>query len=258
MSRQISLNEFISHSSYSDQADLKKLLFIYCALEKYLSRSGLMLDQVRILEVACGKGGITFPLASLGCQVTAFDVDETSVSFLRNEAKRKLFSNLDIHLANAYDFDDDQHYHVVIASEVFEHVLYPEKMLENIKNRMENDSLLVVTIPNGYGPWETKNRLDIRNYLSKWNALRGFLGKPPYVFASGPDHCQFYTKERFLKMFDSSSFTLIDSANSDSISAISHYFRQNAFLSKLDTRIADLLPDWLASGWYFAYEFRRL
>jgi SAM-dependent methyltransferase len=249
-----SLGEFLSCSFYTDQADLKKLKFIYSALNNYVLRTGLKLEHLRILEVACGKGGITLPLASLGCSVTAFDVDQAAVSFLKKQAKNSFLPNLKIHLANAYDFDDGCHYHVVIASEVFEHVLYPELMLANIKNLMEQSSLLIATIPNGFGPYELKNRIDIRTYLSRWNLLRRFMGKPPYVYASGPDHCQFYTKRRFLGMILSSEFVLLGSANSDSIMAISRYLRANSLLGRLDIKLAELLPDWLASGWYFEFE----
>lgn len=75
--------------------------------------------------------GISLSLACLGCTVTAFDVDQAGVSILKKKAKNRLLPKVIKHLANAYDSDDGCHYLVVIATEVFGHVLYPDLMLAN-------------------------------------------------------------------------------------------------------------------------------
>jgi SAM-dependent methyltransferase len=251
------VEDFISATPYTEPVNIKKLRFIFSALDRYATTNGKEFKELHVLEVACGRGGITLALASLGCQVKGFDIDEEAVKYLQGQMNQRRAGNVSLAVANGYTFDDGEVYDIVIASEVFEHVLEPSRLAGNITKRMMGGSFLVVTTPNGYGPWELKNRIDIRTYLKNWNALRRVLRKKPYLKGSGPGHCQFYTRGRLLDLFSAFSLSLIDFAKSDSFLAMSSALRKNIFLGELDTRIADLLPYWLASGWYFVFQLQR-
>ena len=63
------LDTFIASTNYTDPVDIKKLKFIFSAIERYAHLRSKQFEDLRVLEVGCGRGGITFPLASLGCQV---------------------------------------------------------------------------------------------------------------------------------------------------------------------------------------------
>jgi SAM-dependent methyltransferase len=171
--------------------------------------------------------------------------------------KQRRVANLSATVSNGYTFDDGKVYDIVVASEVFEHVLEPSRLAQNITRRMREGSDLVVTTPNGYGPWELKNRIDILTYLRRSNSLRRLLAKRPYIKGSGPDHCQFYTKRRLLELLSTFSLTLVDFAKSDSFLTIFPLVRRNNLLGRLDTKLADILPYWLASGWHFVFRLQR-
>jgi 2-polyprenyl-3-methyl-5-hydroxy-6-metoxy-1,4-benzoquinol methylase len=258
MPTQRRLAEFISASAYTDPVDIKKLRFIYGALEKYVRSSGKSFEDLHVLEVACGTGEITLSLASLCCQVTAFDIDQKAVEYLQARIEDRKISNLTVTVDDGCTFDDGRVYDIVVASEVFEHVLEPARLAGSITRRMGRGSYLVVTTPNGYGPWELKNRIDVRSHMRKWNALRRLLGKTPYVRGAGADHCQFYMRRDLVSLFASFSLTLIDFAKSDSFLAIFRPLRRNHLLQSADTRLADTMPYWLASGWYFVFELTGL
>jgi len=249
------LSDFVSASIYTKHVDQKKLRFIFSALTRYAASRGTSLERLRVLEIACGDGGITLPLASLGCRVTAFDIDAEAVGRLRARIDRKEIRNVTLSVDNGFTFDDGHVYDVIIASEVFEHVLEPSRLAENIMRRMMPGSYLVVTTPNGYGPYEMKNRLDIRTHLRKWDSLRRLIGKPPYVKGNGADHCQYYTKEQLLGMFSRFNLKLIDFAKSDSLLTV--FGGRNTVLGKMDIKLADWAPHWLASGWYLVFEAER-
>jgi len=257
MQEQSTLSSFTSATTYTDPVDFKKLRFIYSAIEKYASSKGKEFEKLRILETACGRGGITFPLASLSCEVTAFDIDGNAVEFLQAQINERRVGNLTVTVNDGYTFDDGKDYDIVVASEVFEHVLEPSKLAGNITRRMMEGSFLIVTTPNGYGPWELKNRIDIRAHLRKWNTLRHLLGKPPYVKGTGSDHCQFYTKGRLLNLLSTFSLKLIGFAKSDSFLTIFPQLRKSVLLGNIDIKLADILPYWFASGWYFIFELQR-
>lgn len=225
---------------------------------KYANIKKKDVKDLRILEVGCGKGGITFPLVSLGCKVRAFDIDETSVAYVRSQIVTNKIKNLTVTVESGYTFDDGNTYDIVIASEVFEHVLKPSMLAENITKRMNEGSYLIVTIPNGYGPWELVNRINPIQLFKKMNWLRGLFGKSLYIKGSGPDHCQFYTKNRLIKLFSDFSLEPIGLAASDSFCAIFSLVQlRSVTLENIDTKLADILPYCFASGWYFNFEMKK-
>ena len=248
---------FVASTKYTRAVDIKKLKFIYLAIERYANRKSKELTDLNILEVGCGPGGITFPLTSLGCQVRAFDIGEESLKFIKSKIERSNIKNLTVTLDNGYTFNDGKTYDIVIASEVFEHVLEPSKLAANITKRMTEGSYLIITTPNGYGPWEMKNYLNPINHLKRWNFLRRQFGKSPYVFGNGKDHCQFYTKKRLTNLFSEISLKLIRFIKSDSLLTFFPLLTSINFIGKFDTKLADILPYQFASGWYFVFEMEN-
>jgi 2-polyprenyl-3-methyl-5-hydroxy-6-metoxy-1,4-benzoquinol methylase len=247
------IDTFISNSSYLAPVDRKKLDFIFSAITSYAVYNKKKIKSLNILEVGCGAGGITIPLVSLGCHVRAIDLDQDVISYIQSVAAEKNFQNLVVTVDDGCKFVDNQFYDIVIVSEVFEHVLRPFELAKNIKKRMVKGSRMIVTTPNGYGPWEWLNRINVILYLKKWNVLRRYFGKPLYIKESGVDHCQFYTQRQLINMFSSLEFKLVTHANSDFILSIFGQLRNNSFLGKLDVTIADNLPAWAVSGWYFVF-----
>ncbi len=241
-----------SHLAYRPY-ERKKLRFILSAIENYARQHAKQLAEVSVLEVGCGQGGVALPIASLGCPVTAFDVDPDEVAVLNSRAK-ELGLNLSATVDNGLDYSDGRTYDIVIASEVFEHITHPPALVTNIARHMHEASRLVVTVPNGYGPWQTLDRLNIRTRIRKSNLLRRLLRKPLYVRQEGRDHCQFYTKTRLTRIFVDQSLRLIAFGKSNSIFSISPRLSANQSLGEFDARVTDYLPYWMASGWYFVFE----
>lgn len=250
-------DRFLSASPYTEPVDVKKLKFVYAAIERFARSRGRRMDSLEILEVACDEGWITLPLATLGGRVTAFDINEKAIEILRAEIERRNIRNLAITVGDGNTFDDGKTYDVVVASEVFEHVTDPERFAASVVRRLKEDGCLIVTVPNGYGPWENKNRLDPRLQLRKSNALRRMLGKPPYVAGTGIDHCQFYTKQRILGLLATHSLRPTAFGRSDSFLTVFRPLRRSRILGAIDGKLADFLPAACASGWYFVFEKRR-
>lgn len=254
-SEQIEWASSVSHLACRPY-ERKKLRFILSAAAEYARSREMELGDVTVLEIGCGRGGVALPVARLGCCVTAFDVDAEEVAALKARAA-ELGVKVDARTADGLDYSDGRTYDLIIASEVFEHVADPPRLVENIARHMRPGSRLVVTVPNGYGPWQTLDRLSIRTRVRKSNLLRRLLGKPLYVKQPGRDHCQFYTKGRLMRLFEQRGFRLLDFGTSNSIFSISPRLSANQFLGELDVRITDHLPYWMASGWYFLFEKRE-
>jgi 2-polyprenyl-3-methyl-5-hydroxy-6-metoxy-1,4-benzoquinol methylase len=248
------LRSYLEASPYFEPVDLKKLRFIYSAIGRHAGRTGRQKKELNVLEVACGEGGITLAVASLGCSVKAFDIDEQDVSALRAEIESRGHGNVTVTAADALEFDDGEKYDVVIASEIIEHVLDPARLAAALKNSTSPGGIIILTTPNGFGPWELKNALSPYRWARRWNWLRRRLGKEGYVRGTAKDHCQRFSKRNLIDMFSELSMNMIDFAKTDGIISIVRPLRRSSFWGGVDTRMADVLPYWLSSGFFLVFE----
>ncbi len=122
----------------------KRLDFVVGVISRY--------RPARVLDMGCGTGAnLTALLAARfpGTQFVGVDSDEASIAFARRE---NLHGNAryvpETEAGSLGTFD------LVIASEVIEHVEDPNALLDFLKSRLIAGGKIVLTLPNGYGPFE--------------------------------------------------------------------------------------------------------
>src|SRR5512134_2992591 len=103
----VTFQDFAAASPYTDPVDRKKLLFVYRAVEDLAAERRVPASELSILEVACGVGGITLPLAKLGARVRALDIDRDDVARLTARARELRLDNLTAAVEDAYTFRHD-------------------------------------------------------------------------------------------------------------------------------------------------------
>lgn len=246
-------DRFLSATVYSHPVDRKKLRFIYSAVEQYCRERQRQAEELDVLEIACGVGGIALPLASLGGRVRALDIHLGDVVELERGAERLGFDNITATVEDVFEFDDERRYDVIVASEMFEHIREPERLAAIVARHTTPGGLLIVTTPNGYGPWEMMNSLKL--VPRRWNWLRRLLGKEAHD-GEGREHEQRYTRGRLLKLFSREGFEATAFSNSDFIFTILPPLRRSRFFGAIDTRLGDIVPYWMASGWYMAFRMK--
>jgi 2-polyprenyl-3-methyl-5-hydroxy-6-metoxy-1,4-benzoquinol methylase len=216
-------------TTYTRPVDIKKLAFIH----QHLGEA----DARKVLELGCGAGPIAMSLVANNYQVKAIDVSAQAVEVARTHG-------VDAQVGDAATFNDGAPYDAVILADVLAEVLVPERLLANAAINLCRGGLLLLSTPNGYGWFELKqNHLNPKAYLRRSNAIRRLLGLEPYVRRDGRRN-QWFTQDQVLNMAKAAGFELVNQQNSDFISG-----------SPRDIRLADKLPSWAVSGWYFA--FRR-
>src|SRR5262249_5354340 len=217
-------------AEYTRPVDLKKMAFI--------NRHLAPLRPCSILELGCGHGLISQNLHD--CDFVGVEIDEREAEIARAKG-------LDVRVGHAGRYDVGREFDVVIASEVIEHMLEPQSLLENAARHLRPGGILLLTTPNGYGYYELSERHLNPKYLNRSNnLLRRLLGKTLYQRGDSFDHCQWFTMGRLLKMTRNAGFSLIEQENSDFITG-----------SERDIRLASKLPYWLVSGWYFAFRYEN-
>jgi len=235
---------------YTHAVDLKKLRYILGAVCDAADQFDIPVARVRVLEVGCGVGGVALPVAALGACVTGVDLDEPDLTTLRTAARAAAL-DVDVACADATNYRVSTDVHVAIASEVFEHLAVPQPLAAALSSQVRPGGRLIVTTPNGYGPWEICR--SIRLAPRRWNWLRRLFGRSGHE-ARGREHEQRYTRARLVRMMEISGFRLLEAHNSDFVLTVSRRLRANRWFGALDCKLADLVPHWMASGWYLTFE----
>lgn len=240
----IDFAQFRSLSKYERKVDIKKLRFIYDAVCAYAADRAVDPAALKILEVGCGDGSITLPLSRLGGTVRAFDLDENLVHGVKRSIAERGITNITVNRDDAYTFDaNDVKYDVIVISEVLEHTDQPADIVSKLRTHLAPRGILIATVPNGYGPWELKNKF---LKLAKLNTTKDK--------ECGHHHVQFFTFGSFTRMLNEHDLLLVGFAKSDVLSGLSYCASKNGVVAGIDLALADLSPLWLASGWYFVFK----
>jgi len=176
-----------------------------------LETGGLYPGKHSLLEVGCGIGNICLPLAGLGYNVKAIDIDEVSTGI---SARRNIFDNLCVQTLAVED-EDVAAYDAVILTEVLEHLPSADAFFENIVKRMRTGSWMILTIPNGRGICELLLRPGyyLKSHgkcLNMIKAIRRILGTRELTTANvQTPHLQFFTWKRINKLFERNPVRLV-------------------------------------------------
>jgi SAM-dependent methyltransferase len=241
-----------------------------------------------VLDFGCGTGShLLFPLAVDGDRFHGVDVHEPTIRAA--EAMNRL-SNVTFSCETAEQLvARGAHFDVIICSEVLEHLHDPAAVLAAFGRMLPPGGALLVTVPNGFGPYENLKRLEkrldaagIERFIdyAKWPGRyvawrldgRGVPPRPGTAAARcGSDgngvgflnfesgHVQFYTLDVLQSLFTSAGFALEEARGRSFICGPYLGFFLNvlarlpggkAFFT-LNNRLADILPLSFASDWMF-------
>lgn len=213
----VSFQDFVAASPYTDPVDKKKLLFVYRAVEDFAAERRVAASDLSMLDVASGAGGITLPLARLGARVRAISADRAGVDHLVQRARELgLDRRLTAGVEDVCTFRHDARYDVIVASDVMEPAHESDAVLDNVVRHLVPDGLVIATTPNDYGP------------SRRWH----------------------YSREKMFAIFHRHGLNVQRFMNSGFIFTRSKHMRAHRTLGAFDADFANLVPHWMASGWY--------
>jgi 2-polyprenyl-3-methyl-5-hydroxy-6-metoxy-1,4-benzoquinol methylase len=240
-----------------------------------IARRGGDPARVHVLDLGCGTGQVSIPLAALGINVLGIDLDLRSV-----EAARRWnpFRTATFECADAEAVEVDRQYDLVICTQMLDHVSRPEKVCRAAVASLRDDGVLVVGISNGYGPYEVSKRVKaaagvVLGKLGVAGILRllGSMFAPlwrrseswqrltanPFTYSRSP-HIHKYTLRTLteclgkagLERLEVHKYTLLLPAYPLSILFFALPYRVAKAVEALDLWLAEHVPACCSSNWY--------
>jgi 2-polyprenyl-3-methyl-5-hydroxy-6-metoxy-1,4-benzoquinol methylase len=214
---------------------------------------------LRVLDVGCGNGSqLALPLAMRdGFQLTGIDPDNRSIEHARKLASQS--PNVTFERGRVEDLSEAHKFDVVILSEVLEHLERPAEMLAAGVSRMNDEGILIVTVPNGFGEFEIDSWIFRRLRLQKIvDAMAEKREVPSATDNQESGHIQFFTRRRLRQLFKAAGLSVFREGAGSFLAGpiVGHFLGRSSRLIDWNARVTDGLPFILASGWYFALRRR--
>jgi 2-polyprenyl-3-methyl-5-hydroxy-6-metoxy-1,4-benzoquinol methylase len=101
----------------------------------------------RVLEIGAGPGSITRCLRdNSGCRITAIEIDKDAIERLSSLCERVHQCDLNERAWDSVLLQEDK-FEVIVAADVLEHLYNPWAVLETIKNLVDKNGYIVVSLP---------------------------------------------------------------------------------------------------------------
>jgi len=213
----------------------------------------------RVLDVGCGTGvNLTELLAQQFPQshFTGIDSDATSIAFAKSNCKAK-----NVQYLIQSDALDLGHFDLVIASEVIEHVEDPVGFLQFLRSSLTSTGFVVLTLPNGYGPYELASLVETLMHLTGvyWilRALKRVLIHKPAVLATVDTlaispHINFFTNSSVRSLIAASGFWITKFRPRTFLCGFGfdHLIKSKRLVA-WNAEVSDRMPAQFASAWMF-------
>jgi 2-polyprenyl-3-methyl-5-hydroxy-6-metoxy-1,4-benzoquinol methylase len=257
--------KYLQYTDYHHFPGGRKRLRI---ITKYCEKRSLRLGRrLRVLDVGCGNGAISLPVASLDHSLLGIDISPESVELASH---KNLFPNARFMVHNLMEKSLPEKFDLVICSEVLEHLPEPESLMRAMAEVLEPGGLMVITVPNGYGPREVFGRLE--RWLKRSRAFNPLVerfrtllrmcsaAEKCRMHTSNPDqaHEQKFTPSRMRQLIESGGLQVIDWVNSFWLLSLFGQAKAGTnLIARFDSWLANFGPTVCSSGWYIICEKRN-
>eukprot|EP00088_Acartia_fossae_P039957 TRINITY_DN4159_c0_g1_i1.p1 TRINITY_DN4159_c0_g1~~TRINITY_DN4159_c0_g1_i1.p1 ORF type:complete len:330 (-),score=22.39 TRINITY_DN4159_c0_g1_i1:165-1046(-) len=112
------------------------------------------LKGLKILDVGCGGGILSEPLARLGANVTAVDACKENIEIAKlHSSKQKLTKEINYQCITVEEFaescnDESDKFDAIVASEIIEHVDNPQLFISSMSTLLKDGGSLFITTLN--------------------------------------------------------------------------------------------------------------
>lgn len=101
-------------------------------------------EGLRVLDYGCGDGALAGLLAKQGAHVTGVDPNQVGLALAQREFSRR---KLEGTFVSSPEELPNQFFDRIVCTEVLEHVVDPESILEDIRRLLRPNGIVVITTP---------------------------------------------------------------------------------------------------------------
>ena len=146
----------------------------------------------RVLEAGCSTGRLSKYLMEQGCSVVGVEVEEAAAREARKYCKEVIVGNIESpavlgRISGAYD--------VILFGDVLEHLKRPERVLKDVRQFLDPNGYVIITLPN------------IANFKVRFEVLMGrFQYRETGILDRS--HVRFYTFSSAIQMIRESGYAI--------------------------------------------------
>lgn len=153
--------------------------------------------HIKILDVGCGEGLLGEKVKKrLNKKIKIYGVDISQIALENAKTYYDDVYQIDVDNEPLSHSLKDQNFDYVVSLEVMEHIIYPERLLEEIYMCLKNDGKLITSIPNFAF---FKNRITV---------LRGNFPYEQHIFHPA-EHIHYFTFYSFKKLLNEKGFNVL-------------------------------------------------
>ena len=234
----------------------KKLDFVLSAVEAFRASRHRAPADVSIIEIGCSNGRIlSLPLAERGFRVTGVDLHRPSID---RATADNTFPHARFICRNAESFMTVESFDVVILSDILEHVPDPLGLLKMARGLLAAGGIILISIPNGYGPAELERRFAERTRLDRVlaaarSAINRVRGRNRVAYNDDSGHVQAFRMHEMERLIEQAGLRL-DERRKGALFGGALTYPVGSLLPpvvRASLRLADRLPFAWVSTWYF-------
>lgn len=212
-----------------------------------------------VLDIGCGTGeNLTNQLALRFPNKFFIGID--------SDAKSIAYANKENKLSNAQYFVDVssskfQAYDLIIASEVVEHVDDPCNFMWQLRSLLMPDGKLILTVPNGLGPFEIASLLEVIMHLTGIYLILRIIKRVIWsseasqskldTLAVSP-HINFFSYKKISSLISMTGFRILVYQPRTFLCGFGFdQLLQSSEIILWNAKVADYLPPQLVSAWMF-------
>lgn len=247
---------------------VKKVRLLRMCIQNHSSPGKL----IELLDIGCGSGrSVSQFLLADEVHYTGIDLHLASVEYANKHYSNRQSQFLCLNAERLIELN--KKFDVIVLSDVLEHVSSPGGLLTDVAKLLKHDGIVLVSIPNGFGPFEIESCLskipilgeaslkaiDLFIALINKSILKNYWVPEDLTVPYNEDspHIQFFTAGSFRKLISAHHFRITKSYQLSFLCGpySNYFFGPFSWIKKLNCQIADILPQSFSSAW--VYELRK-